>query len=141
MEFRGKDNQGQELETPLMHPRERRTQPEVQEQAAALSLANRPKLERDEIIRHEHVPGVWQESSFEPTPLHPPEHPSTELVVVDYWGMSVTAVPESRQPLPLLRPPEATEPTDVDALFVTGVDFASPRSDTCSATDISARTQ
>ena len=91
-ELRGKGKQGQELEAPLIQPRERRTQPEVQEQAAALSLADRPTLDRDEIIQLEHVPGVWQASSFESTPLHPPEHPSAELVVVDYEGMSVTAV-------------------------------------------------
>ena len=118
VELRGKDRQGQELEAPIMHPRERRKQPEVQEQAAALSLANRPTLERDEIIQLEHVPGVWQASAFDPTPLHPPEHPSAELVVVDYGGMFVTAVPEARQPLPLLRPPEATEPTSTLCLLL-----------------------
>jgi hypothetical protein len=93
-ELRGKNKQGQELEAPLMHPRER----------------------RDEIIQLELVPGVLQASSFEPTQLH--EHPSAELVVVDYGGMFVTAVPEARQPLPLLRPPEATEPTSTLCLLL-----------------------
>jgi hypothetical protein len=96
-ELRGKNKQGQELEAPLMHPRER----------------------RDEIIQLERVPGVLQASSFEPTQLH--EHPSAELVVVDYGEMSVTSVPESRQPLPLLRPPpppEATEPTSTLCLLL-----------------------
>ena len=114
-ELRGKDKQEQELKAPLPHPRERRTQQEVQEQAALL-LANRPTLERD--VQLEQVPVVRQASSFEPTLLHPPSHPSSELVVVDYGGMSVTAVPESRQPLLLLRPPEATEPTSTLCLLL-----------------------